>query len=910
MKVILLDGNSFCYRAFYAIRELRNSKGQATNAVYGFITMLEKLVKEVDPDGVAVTFDMKGPTFRHKRYDQYKIQRPPMPEDLVSQMPIIKEVVEAMNIPIFEKEGFEADDVIATIAKKLEAAGHETYIVTGDKDALQLVNKKIRVLNPQKENLIYDEASVKKRFGVGPKQVIEIMALMGDASDNIPGVPGIGEKTASKLIIEFGSMEGVLKNIPKIKGEKLKENLETYKEQARLSRELAEIDCQVPLEVNFEKLKRHEPDAEKLAAIYQTLEFKSLLKNLPLIESKNTDDKNLEYHLIQDKKSFEALKDKLSKQKEWAFDFETTGIDALIAEPIGVSFSFKEKEAFYVRFLRERKLRDLARTDQDAIDSGVKDPSMTAERCLNSLKGLFEDKKIRKIGQNLKYETLILKNFGIELKGIFFDTMIASYCLNPAKPNHNLDDIAMEHLDIRITSIKELIGSGKNQIPMEEVGIDRVYRYGCQDSDITLRLSRVLAEKLESKDLMGLFQDIEMPLVAVLADMESAGIAIDKKLLGKLSKEMEKELNQLTRKIHKEAGKAFNINSPKQLAEILFEHLRLPVVKKTKTGASTDVDVLQELAEIHSLPKEILKFRELSKLKSTYVDALPLLVNSKTKRVHTSFNQTVTATGRLSSSDPNMQNIPVRTEEGRKIRRAFVAGSKENRLVSADYSQIELRVLAHLSEDKNLIQAFKEGADIHRYTASLIFNLELKDVTEAMRDSAKTVNFGVLYGMGAFSLAKSLHITNEAASDFIKSYFDRYPRVKKYLEETLEKARKEGYVSTCFKRRRYIPEILSKDIRMKKFAERTAINMPIQGTASDIIKIAMREIAARLAKEKFVSKMILQVHDELLFEVPKDELKDLVAMATREMQDAVSFKVPIKVSVKAGPNWLDMEDFE
>ncbi|OIO39242.1 MAG: DNA polymerase I [Candidatus Omnitrophica bacterium CG1_02_49_16] len=889
MKVILLDGNSFCYRAFYAIRELRNSKGQATNAVYGFIVMLEKLLKDVNPDGIAVTFDMKGPTFRHKRYDQYKIQRLPMPDDLVSQMPIIKEVVSAMNIPIFQKEGFEADDVIATLAKKLEAAGHEPIIVTADKDALQLVNKKISVLNPQKENQVYDEEAVKKRFGVGPKQVVEIMALMGDASDNIPGVPGIGEKTASKLIIEFGTLEGVLKNLSKIKGEKIKENLKTYEAEARLSKELAQVDCQVPLLLTIEKLKRQEPDAEKLVRLYQTLEFKTLIKNLSAAEQKNSEDPSLEYYLIEDKKSLAALKEKLSKKSEWAFDFETTGTNALTAEPIGISFSFKEKEAFYVNFNKT---------------------TLKAEQCLGFMKDLFQDKNIKKIGQNLKYEVLILKNFGIALDGIAFDTMVASYCLNPAKPNHNLDDITMEHLGLRITSITELIGTGQNQIPMESLPIDQVYRYGCQDSDITFRLSKILAKKLEEKDLIELFQEIEMPLVSVLADMEHAGIAVDKKLLSELSEEMEKELKSLTLKIHKEAGKEFNINSPKQLAEILFETLGLPVVKKTKTGMSTDVEVLQELAEIHSLPKEILKFRELSKLKSTYVDALPLLVNSKTQRVHTSFNQTVTATGRLSSSDPNMQNIPVRTREGRKIRGAFVAGVRTNSLVSADYSQIELRVLAHLSGDENLIRAFQEGADIHRYTASLIFNVELTGVTEAMRDSAKTVNFGVLYGMGAFSLAKSLHITNDAARDFIKAYFDRVPRVKKYLDETLEKARQDGFVSTYFKRRRYIPEILSKDIRMKKFAERTAINMPIQGTASDIIKIAMREISARLVKEKFKALMILQVHDELLFEVPNDELKDLIALVTQEMQGAVLFKVPIKVSVKAGPNWLDMVEVE
>ncbi|MBI3316169.1 MAG: DNA polymerase I, partial [Candidatus Omnitrophica bacterium] len=462
------------------------------------------------------------------------------------------------------------------------------------------------------------------------------------------------------------------------------------------------------------------------------------------------------------------------------------------------------------------------------------------------------------------------------------------------------------HLGVRITSITELIGSGKNQLTMDQVALDRVFRYGCQDSDVTYRLSRLLRKKLEEKDLWHLFEEIEMPLVAILADMEFCGVAIDLKLLSGLSADMEKELLALTRKIHKEAGAEFNINSTKQLAEILFEKLGLPVVKRTKTGASTDVEVLQELSEIHSLPKTLLKYRELSKLKSTYVDALPLLVNPETHRVHTSFNQTVTATGRLSSSDPNVQNIPVRTEEGRKIRRAFIAASKDATLMSADYSQIELRVLAHLSEDKHLIQAFQEGADIHRYTASLIFNASMTEVTGAMRDSAKTVNFGVLYGMGAFSLAKSLRITNDAARDFIKAYFDRYPRVKKYLDETLEKARKEGYVSTFFKRRRYIPEILSKDPRMRSFAERTAINAPMQGTASDLIKIAMRRISERLTKDRFEAKMILQVHDELLFEAPKRELEKLTAMVSSQMQGAASFKVPLKVDVKAGPNWLDM----
>ncbi len=905
MKFILLDGNSFCYRAFYAVRDLRTAKGEPTNAVYGFITMLEKIIKDVDPDGVAVTFDMKGPTFRHKKYEDYKIQRAPMPDDLVLQMPVIKEVIEAMNIPIFQKEGYEADDIMATVAKKLEKGGHQTFLVTGDKDMLQLVNKKTKVLNPQKENLIYDEAKVRERFGVGPEGVTDIMALMGDASDNIPGVDGIGEVTAKKLIGEFGSLDKLYKNLPKVKSDSVRQKLETGKEQAYLSHELATIMDDVPLDWDIEKLKRCEPDRSKLGGLYQRLEFRSLMRSMGVEEKKHDSDSSLHYTLVESRKDFEALKARLAKQKRFALDFETTGVDAMTAEPVGMSFSFSGKEAWYVAFSH---LKGDLFTMAGSPASAAARREITASECLKSLKSLLEDPKIQKVGQNIKYEALVLKNFGIELKGIYFDTMVASYCLNPAKPNHNLDDIAMEHLGVRITSIAELIGTGRAQISMADVDIEKLYRYGCQDSDVTLRIAGLLEDKLKERDLWDLFQEIEMPLVSVLADMEYAGIAIDRKLLSDLSKEMERSLAALTRDIHKQAGQEFNINSPKQLAEILFDKLGLPVVKKTKTGASTDVEVLQELSESHPLPREILKFRELSKLKSTYVDALPQIVNPKTHRVHTSFNQTVAATGRLSSSDPNLQNIPVRTEEGRKIRRAFIAEGKDKLLVSADYSQIELRVLAHMSGDAHLIKAFREGFDIHRYTAGLIFDTPMKDVTDSMRNSAKTVNFGILYGMGPYSLAKNLDITNEAAKDFIKAYFDRYPSVKSYLDGTLEKARKEGFVSTLFKRRRYIPEIASRDPRVKSFAERAAINMPLQGTASDIIKIAMNRIAARLNREGFESRMILQVHDELVFEAPKKELKDLMALAKKEMQGAVKFEVPMDVSVKFGPNWLDMED--
>lgn len=903
MKILLVDGNSFCYRAFYAVRELRTSKGRPTNAVYGFITMIERLLKQVDPDGIALTFDVKGPTFRHKRYEDYKVQRAPMPEDLVEQMPVIKEVVRAFRIPIFEKEGYEADDVIATLASRLARKGHEVYAVTGDKDALQLVTEKVRVLNPQKDNAIYDRSSVREKWGVDPEQVPDLMALMGDTSDNIPGVHGIGDKTASKLINEYGSLEKLYKNIDKVGNERVRLMLIEHKDDAFLSKELATVDREVPLEMEVADIRRQEPDVAALAALYKELEFRSLLKALPVTQPSNADDDTLDYHLVEGMDAFEELVEKLGKHKRWALDFETTAPHPMQAVPIGISFSWKAKQAYYVPF--EARTGDLFGAAGSAPTSGPRRP--TPEEALKRLKPLLEDPKIAKVGQNIKYETVILRKYGIHLAGIAFDTMVASYCINPAKPNHNLDDIALEHLGVTITPITDLIGSGRGQISMADVEIGKLYRYGCQDSDVTLRLADVLAGKLEERGVAGLFEDIEMPLVPVLADMEYNGVAIDAKLLGKLSAEMDKTLQRLTGEIHAAAGQEFNINSPKQLGEILFDKLKLPVVKKTKTGASTDVEVLLELAEVHPLPKLILKFRELSKLKSTYVDALPELVDPATGRVHPSYNQTVTATGRLSCSDPNVQNIPVRTEEGRKIRRAFVASGASQTLISADYSQIELRVLAHLSGDKNLIRAFNEGADIHRFTASLIFGVDMDKVEPQMRDSAKTVNFGVLYGMGAFSLAKSLDITMEAARDFIKSYFERYPSVKGYLDGTIERCKKDGYVETYFKRRRYIPEIQSRDPRMKAFAERTAINAPIQGTASDIIKIAMDRIAPELAEHYKSARLILQVHDELVFEVSEKDAARLAKMVRERMSEAARFDVPLEVSVKTGPNWLDME---
>jgi len=881
-RLFLIDGNSFCYRAYYAIRALANSKGFPTNAVYGFVSMMNKLIKSESPDYLAVSFDLKGPTFRHERYEKYKIHRKPMPDDLVMQMPIIKKTVEAYNIPIYEKQGFEADDIIGTVATRSAAKKIDTFIVTGDKDALQLVSEHIKVYSTHKEGLIYDVNKVKQKYGVGPEAVVDIMALMGDASDNIPGVPGIGEKTATELICKYRSLDNLIEHIDELKSQAKKKMIKENLEKANLSRELATIDTEVDIDIDFDKMKMTEPDDEKLLEIFKEMEFKRLVEQFA--PSKSIEGR---YKVIATRKELDGLTASLKQHKEWAFDFETTGTDPMSCEPVGVSFCFKEGQASYISFVKKPE----AFSDKDYI--------------LSKLKGLFEDKNIRKIGQNIKYEEVLLKNLGIELKGISFDTMVASYLLNPSKLNHNLADIAFEHLGYSMTPISELIGKGKAKITMAEVDIADISRYCCQDSDVTFMLKRVLEKALGKKGLDDLFCEIEIPLIESLSGMEFMGVAIDKKFLKDMSKKISGKLLRLSKQIYEMAGSEFNINSPKQLSEILFERLKLPIIKRTKTGISTDVEVLNRLAQEHPLPKALLDYRELSKLKSTYVDALPELINPGTKKVHTSFNQTVTATGRLSSSDPNLQNIPIRTEMGRSIRKAFISSFKNGLILSSDYSQIELRILAHLSEDEVLIKAFKEDIDIHTYTASLIFDCKEGDVTDEMRSQAKTVNFGIIYGMSPYGLSKELGITPEVAKGFIDAYFMRYPKVNEYMKSQIEFAREEGYVLTMLKRRRYIPEINSQNQNIRMFAERTAINTPIQGSAADIIKMAMINIYSDLKKKGCKGKMVLQVHDELVFDLPKKELDLITDIVKRHMEEVLELKVPIKVNITSGKNWLE-----
>jgi DNA polymerase I len=858
--------------------------------VYGFCMMMQKIVDEFQPDALAVVFDSKGPTFRHKKFEDYKSHRKPMPDDLLRQMPVVKRMVEAYRVPQFEKQGFEADDIIGTMAKHLSDKGHNTVIVTGDKDLLQLVDGRVSTMNPQKDYFLYGPKEVKEKWGVSPKQIVDVLSLAGDASDFIPGVPGIGPKTATELVVQFKSLEGVLKNVDQVKGESKKKNIRDNEKQARLSYELATIERNVPMDFDLKDLKLKEPDASSLRALFKELEFRTLLKNLPSDGQRASVKKN--YQLITKETDWLALLKKLKKHSVFAFDFETTGTNALLAEPVSISFSMKPHEASLVLFSIH----------------GSKKSQLKARTVLTQAKELFEDSRIKKIGQNIKYEMKILRQFGIHLKGISFDTMVGSYILNPAKPNHNMSDIALEHLDEELTKIESLIGKGKSQISMRDADLESLVEYGCQDSDVTLRLSTVLNQKIKEKGMEELLGRIEMPLIEVLCDMEEAGIAIDSDFFVSLSQEMSESILKLSSKIHKMAGSDFNIKSTLQLREILFQKLGLPVLKKTKTGPSTDADVLAELSQTHALPGLILKYRALSKLKSTYADPMPDLVNPKTGRIHSSFNQTVTATGRLSSNEPNLQNIPIRTEEGRKIRKGFVA-QKGKVLLSADYSQIELRVLAHFSKDKNLKRAFVEGQDVHVYTASLIFSVEPSKVTSKMRETAKTVNFGVLYGMSPFGLSKSLKITREAAKDFIESYFDRYTGVKSFLESTIQGARDVGYVETLFKRRRYIPDIHSPNVQVKQFAERTAINAPVQGTASDLIKLAMIAVHQDLSKMLSDARMILQVHDELVFEVEKKGLNDLARIVKKDMEGVGKLDVALEVKMKSGSNWMEMKPF-
>ncbi len=884
-RVYLVDGSSYIYRAYYAIRHLSNSKGEATNAVYGFTNMLLTLVRDEKPDHLAVVFDAKGPTFRKELYPEYKANRSAMPEDLVPQVPLIKEVVRAFNMPALEKTGFEADDIIATLAREYAAQGLEVTVVTGDKDLMQIVGDRVCLLDTMKGKVSRRDEVI-ERFGVPPEQVLEVLGLAGDTSDNIPGVPGIGEKTASGLIQEFGSIENLLQNIDRVKGKKRQENLREYGDQALLSRRLADLVYDVELELRFEDLLLEEPDRAALTELFQKLEFHKLLQEFaetrPQAQSSGEN-----YLTVTSEAELDALVDQLKKAGRFAIDTETTSLVAVQAELVGLSFSIAAGQGWYLP-VGHRYL-------------GVPE-QLPLKLVLEKLRPLLEDPQLEKIGQNIKYDALVLRNAGIELAGVAIDTMLLSYVIYPEAKSHGLDALASDHLNHQMIPYSQLTGSGKKQICFSEVEVEKASIYAAEDADITWQLAQKLLPELPEGAPEQLFRAVEMPLAEVLTRMEWRGIRIDAAFLGQLSGELAEKMEALEAEIHALADGPFNINSPKQLGEILFEKLGLPKGKKTKTGWSTNVEVLTNLAEDHEIAAKILDYRSLSKLKGTYTDALPKLINPASGRLHTSFNQAVTATGRLSSSDPNLQNIPIRTAEGRRIREAFLPAEGWT-LLSADYSQVELRVMAHMADVAALKESFRAGEDIHQRTASEIFGVFPEMVSAEMRRQAKTINFGVLYGMGAFSLAKDLGISRKEAQEFIDNYFARYPAVLDYLEAKKQEAREHQYVTTILGRRCAIPEINSKNGAFRSYAERNAINYPIQGSAADIIKVAMVNIDRRLRAETLQARMLLQVHDELVFEVPQEELEQVKELVREEMETAVPLDLPLKVDIGVGENW-------
>lgn len=886
MNLYLIDGNSYVYRAFYAIKGLANSKGFPTNAIYGFTTMLLKIVREKKPEAIAVSFDTPAPTERHILFGEYKAKRRETPPDLVLQLPLIRKLTSALNIGVFELPGYEADDIIGTIARKAASAGAEVFIVTADKDMLQLVTDSIRIYDPMKDRLL-DVAYVKEKFGVGPERVTEFMALTGDASDNIPGIKGIGEKTARELLEAFESLDDLLDHPERIKKDRLRRMIEDNRDVALLSQKLATIDTEAPLDFESGSFRMKEPDWLQLLSIFRECEFTTLMKMIPAAPDTGHGPS------ISSVTSTEELRKIISSVAgEVAFDTETTGRSPLKDNLVGLSFCASKKAAYYVPLCHsipepkgpEDRFNQIEK--KDAIDI---------------VRSLLEDPDIDKIGHNLKIDMMVLERERVVVQGKLFDTMLAAYILNPNKATHSLDEVSFEYLGKRKKSFAEVL---KKRASFADVTIAEATAYAGEDAFLSYELKGILFEKLRECGLDRIYFQIDMPLIRVLAEMEKTGIKIDADRLTALSAQLAVELESLQKRIYFLAGEEFNINSPKQLSAILFHNLGLNPTKKTKTGFSTDMEVLEELAELHDLPREVLSYRSLSKLKTTYLDVLPALVHPKTGRVHTSFNQTVTATGRLSSSDPNLQNIPVRGDWGRRIREAFIA-EEGNLLLSADYSQVELRILAHLSNDKGLIDAFINGLDIHTRTASEIYSVGLDKVTSDMRRVAKTVNFGVIYGISAYGLSETLNIERKDAEKYIKQYFERHPGVKEYTGAVIAEARGKGYVSTLAGRRRAVPELRSENKTTRMLGERLAVNSPIQGTAADVIKTAMINIRKRFKGGAVRARMILQVHDELLFELPEKELEEVTGIVREEMEGAITLSVPLKVEIGHGKDWAE-----
>ena len=904
--LILVDGSSYLFRAYHVpyLQALSTSDGQPTGAITGVLNMLKSLKKDYPNGNVVVIFDAKGKTFRNDMYPEYKANRPPMPDDLRSQIAPLHQIITAMGLPLLVVGGVEADDVIGTLSNQATALGMETVISTGDKDMAQLVNQHVRLINTM-TNVEMDEAGVVEKFGVRPDQIIDYLALMGDKVDNIPGVEKCGPKTAVKWLTAYPTLNEVMANADQIKG-KVGENLRSALTQLPLSFELATIKLDVELEQSVEEIKPVAADLETLKALYEKYELRRLLADLnngdkaekidsAVIEDGNDDEVaesniDVEYDIVLNKADFQGWLDKLTNSEVFAFDTETTSVDYQKAELVGLSFSVEVGKAAYV---------PVAHDYEDAPEQ------LDRDWVLAQLKPLLESETQNKVGQNLKYDANVLSHYDIAMKGITFDTMIESYCLNSVATRHNMDALADKYLGYKTVHFEDIAGKGAKQLTFNQIEIEKAGHYAAEDADITLRLHQAIMPKLaKSSSQLSVFNKIEMPLLPVLARMEQHGVLIDCDMLDQQSHTIGTRLSELEIEAHNIAGKSFNLSSPKQLQTILFEELKIPVLKKTPKGApSTAEEVLQELALDYPLPKVILENRGLSKLKSTYTDKLPLLVDPKTNRVHTSYHQAVTATGRLSSTDPNLQNIPIRSEEGRKIRLAFIAPT-DHKIVAIDYSQIELRIMAHLSDDPGLVKAFSEGKDVHKATAAEIFAVPLDEVTSDQRRSAKAVNFGLIYGMSAFGLAKQLNVSRHTAQEYMDKYFERYPNVSQYMEDTRQQATETGYVETLFGRRLYLPDIKSKNGMRKKAAERAAINAPMQGTAADIIKKAMLSVDAWILEQNDPRiKMTMQVHDELIFEIHQDIVESTTQTLVEIMNNAVEMSVPLIAEAGIGENW-------
>ncbi|MFP5213728.1 MAG: DNA polymerase I [Acidobacteriota bacterium] len=893
-RFYLIDGSSYIYRAFFAIKRLTNLRGMPTNAIYGFAQMILKVIRDQKPDFVCVVFDAKSPNFRHALYEPYKATRQKMAEDLLVQVPFIKELVRCHGIPQMEMDGYEADDIIAALAHWAAEKDIEVVVVSGDKDLHQLVTDPgVRQWDAQKDRM-FDEAGVFEKFGVTPRQIKDYLSLVGDSSDNVPGVKGVGEKTAKQLLAKWGSLDEIYAHIDEVTPESVRKKLTDDRELAYLSRQLVSFKEDLPEPEGPEAFAPTEPLLPELYKLYEELDFRSLMDALrrewgqvageaePVRDKPERTDR-----IVKSREELDEVIRLLQGGERFCIDLETTSKDPMLAKVVGVALSWEDHCGWYI---------PVAHTGPNS------DGQLPADEVLQALEPLLSAQKPGKIGQNAKYERIVLRRHGVELKGVEFDTMVASYLLDSSKQSHSLDRIALEHLSEPMISYEEVTGKGKAQVGFEEVDVLRAAEYACEDAEITWRLYPILSDKLQEADLFDLYEFLELPLIDILSGMEYRGILVDTARLESLSLDFQKAIDKTAATIYDLAKEEFNIQSPKQLAYILFEKLGLRVIKKTKSGPSTDVSVLEELALEHPMVEHVLAYRTLAKLKGTYADALPRLVHPETGRIHTSYNQTVTATGRLSSSDPNLQNIPVRSEEGKKIRAAFIP-APGHVLLSADYSQIELRILAHYSRDERLVEAFRSDADVHSMTASQMFGVSPQNVTPEMRRQAKTINFGIIYGMGAFGLSQRLRITNKMARNAIERYFERYHGVKRFIDSTVQEARERGYCETLLGRRRAIPELQSRNHTVRQLGERLAINTPIQGTSADLIKKAMIDVDRALRQKGLKTAMLLQVHDELVFEVPRKELDAAKALVREEMENVWDLAVPLKVDLGHGDNW-------